>query len=124
MTQPIRDYRDIVAWQRAQDLAVVVDEICEKLPRRSWKLAEQMKSAANSVYSNIAEGNGRFSTADYLRHLGMANASLNELESDLLFARRRYQFEQTQKALDLALAVRKPLLGLVRTLRRKQREEE
>ena len=119
MTQPIRDYRDIIAWQRAQDLAVLVDEICEKLPRRAWKLAEQMKGAANSVHSNIAEGNGRFSVADYLRHLGMSNASLNELESDLLFLEKRYQRPETKKALELTVAVRKPLAGLVRSLRRK-----
>lgn len=90
MTKPIRDYRDLVAWQRAMDLAVLVDEICDRLPRKAWKLAAQMQSAANSVHSNIAEGNGRFSTPDYLRHLSMSNASLNELESDLHFLTRRY----------------------------------
>lgn len=124
MPQPIRDYRDIIAWQRAQDLAVAVEEICEKLPRRSWRLIEQMKSAANSVYSNIAEGNGRFSVADYLRHLGISNASLNELESDLLFLERRYERPEIKKALELTVAVRRPLAGLVRSLRRKLKDAE
>ena len=36
---PIRDYRDIVAWQRAIDLAVVVGALCDKLPRKEWELA-------------------------------------------------------------------------------------
>ena len=124
MTQPIVDYRDLVAWQPAMDLAVLVDEICERLPRRAWKVAAQMQSAANSIHSNIAEGNGRFSTADYLRHLSMSNASLNELDSDLHFGTRRYtDIEQGHRALTLTLAVRKPLWGLLKSLRRKQRDE-
>jgi four helix bundle protein len=124
MTKPIRDYRDIVAWQRAIDLALLVDEICERLPTKAWKLAAQMQSAANSIHSNIAEGNGRFSTADYLRHLSISNASLNELESDLHFIARRYpKREDARSALALALQVRRPLWGLVKSLRRKQRGE-
>ena len=83
-----------------------------------------MKSAANSVYSNIAEGNGRFSVADYLRHLGISNASLNELESDLLFLERRYERPEIKKALELTVAVRRPLAGLVRSLRRKLKDAE
>jgi four helix bundle protein len=124
VAQQIGDYRDLVAWQRAMDLAVLVDEICERLPRKAWKLAAQMQSAANSIHANIAEGNGRFSTADYLRHLSMANASLNELESDLHFVTRRYpNIEQATKGQELAVAVRKPLWGLIKSLRRKRRDE-
>jgi four helix bundle protein len=88
IAERIRDYRDLEAWRRAIDLALLVDEMCERLPRRAWRLATHMQAAANSVHSNIAEGNGRFSTADYLRHLGISNASLNELESDLHFVTR------------------------------------
>jgi four helix bundle protein len=59
--------RDIVAWQRAVDLAVLIGALCDRLPRREWELASQMRRAATSVHSNIAEGNGRGSTSDYLR---------------------------------------------------------
>jgi hypothetical protein len=58
----IRDYRDIVAWQRAIDLAVMISGICDRLPRKEWELASQVRRAALSVHSNIAEGNGRGST--------------------------------------------------------------
>jgi four helix bundle protein len=121
--KPIRDYRDIVAWQRAMDLAVSVDVICDRLPRKSWELASQMRRAANSVHSCIAEGNGRFSTADYLRHLAMSNASLNELESDLFFLERREtQLDAVRQALQLSVEVRRPLWGLIKALRRKGNE--
>jgi len=123
-TGPIRDYRDIVAWQRAIDLALLVDTICDRLPRSAWKLAAQMRDSANSVHRNIAEGNGRFSTADYLRHLSISNGSLNELESDLHFVTRKYpRIDDAERALTDATSVRRPLWGLIKALRRKLKGE-
>jgi four helix bundle protein len=122
--KPIRDYRDLVAWQRAMDLAILVDIICDRLPKSAWKLAAQMRDSANSVHRNIAEGNGRFSTPDYLRHLSISNGSLNELESDLHFVTRRHpRIDQAPQALADATGVRKPLWGLIKSLRRKLRGE-
>jgi four helix bundle protein len=123
MAGQIRDYRDLVVWQRAVDLAVVVDRICDRLPKHSWKLAAQMREGARSVYANIAEGNGRFSTADYLRHLAMSNGSLNELESDLNVLSRTRPHPDVTQALDLALQTRRPLAGLITALRKKKKEE-
>jgi hypothetical protein len=59
VSEPIRDHRDLVAWQRAMDLALIVDVVCDKLPQHEWKQAAQMRESAKSVYRNIAEGNGR-----------------------------------------------------------------
>jgi four helix bundle protein len=121
--EPIRDYRDLLAWQKAIDLALVCEDLCDALPRKAAYLMHQMRRAANSVHSNIAEGNGRFSTPDYLRHLDV-ECLLNELESDLYFLVRRYGKKPAiQKALELALVVTKLLAGLVKSLRRKGREE-
>jgi four helix bundle protein len=120
----IRDYRDIIAWQRAIELALAVGSICDALPRRDWELASQMRRAAHSVHSNIAEGNGRGSVADYVRHLFISRASLNELESDLHFLMRR-DGERTKapQTLELALSTRRPLIGLIQSLQRKKRGE-
>ena len=119
MSGPIHDYRDLVAWQRAMDLALIVDAVCDKLPRHEWKTAAQIRDSAKSVYRNIAEGNGRFSTTDFLRCLGISNGSLNELESDLQFVVRRYPaITDGPKALIAATAVRKPLWGLIKALRK------
>ena len=106
------------------DLALLVDVACDKLPRSAWKLAAQMRDSANSVHRNIAEGNGRFSTSDYLRHLAMSNGSLNELESDLHFVVRRYpRIAEAKQPLNDATSVRKPLWGLIKSLRRKLKGE-
>lgn len=123
MAGSIRDYRDLIAWQRAINLAVRIDGICDRLPRKHWDLAAQMRRAANSVHANIAEGNGRATFSD-LRHLAMSNASLNELESNLHFVHRRFaDSRDVEEALRDSLEVRKPLLGLVTKLRRKRDAE-
>jgi four helix bundle protein len=120
MSDAIRDYRDLVAWQRAMDLAIIVDAVCGKLPRHEWKTAAQMRESSKSIYRNIAEGNGRFSIADYLRCLGLSNGSLNELESDLEFIVRRYPaITEAPQAVSVAIEVRRPLRGLVVALRKK-----
>lgn len=109
MGQSIRDFRDLVAWQRALELAVLVRDVCRRLPRDEWEIASQMRRAATSVHSNIAEGNGRASLADYLRGLYMSRASLNELESDLMYVRRCYSDRiDAQPAIDLAVNTRRP----------------
>jgi four helix bundle protein len=119
MTSPrIRDYRDLLAWQKAIELAIACDEVCDELPPQASHLSQQIRRAANSVHSNIAEGNGRFSRADYLRHLSIANGSLRELESDLHFTSRRFGENPTLlRKLELSLTVAKLLGGLVRSLR-------
>jgi len=115
---PIRDYRDLLAWQKAIDLALEVDQVCDSLPTKASHLATQMRRAANSVYSNIAEGNGRFSRAEYLKYLSDANASLRELESDLHFISRRYgKTRHVAAALELCELDAKLIAGLVRSLR-------
>ena len=122
MTEPIRDFRDLVAWQRALDLAVLIRDICRKLPRDEWELASQMRRAATSVHSNIAEGNGRSSIADYLRGLYMSRSSLNELESDLMYVRRCYSDRiDATLAISTAMNTRKPLFGLIRELEKKRK---
>jgi four helix bundle protein len=75
------------------------------------------------VHANIAEGNGRLTIPDYLRHLGMANASLNELESDLFFMEKRHPHPEVTEALALALDTRRPLSGLIKALRKKKDEQ-
>lgn len=120
-SEPIRDYRDLVAWQRAIELAVAIGEICDQLPRAEWELASQMRRSATSVHSSIAEGNGRPTLPGYLQSLGTSRSELNELESDLHYLVRRYGARtHAQEALNVALSVRRPLLGHIRSLRRKR----
>jgi four helix bundle protein len=114
----IRDYRDLIVWQKAMDLALLCDDICDRLDGRLSHVAPQIRKAANSVHANIAEGNGRFSRPDYLRHLAIASGSLRELESHLHYLKRkRDRIPGIDEALELCLTCVKLLAGLVRALK-------
>lgn len=116
----IRDYRDLVAWQEAIELALECDVVCDALPRKHWTLASQIRRAANSVHSNIAEGKGRPSTADYLRHLGISKSSLNEVENDLHFVSRKFpNIDGLRPAQERVPRVARPLMGLIKAIKRK-----
>ena len=94
-------YRDLIAWQKAMDLADAVYDAAERWPAgERFRLTDQVLRAAVSVPSNIAEGNGRGSPADFARHLRIAYGSLCEMETQLYLAqRRRYLGQETLDAL-------------------------
>jgi four helix bundle protein len=84
----IKSYRDLQIWQKAVDLAVHVYQITETFPKSEvYGLASQMRRAAVSVASNIAEGHSR-SQAELSRFLSIARGSLAELETQLEIAQR------------------------------------
>jgi four helix bundle protein len=115
---PIRDYRDLIVWQKAMDLAVACEKVCVELPARASSVATQIRRAAVSIPANIAEGNGRFSRLDYIKHLSIANGSVKELETHLEFSARAYgRTVAIEVALKLAVEVSRLLAGLVRALR-------
>ena len=81
-------------------------------------VAGQIRRSALSVSANIAEGNGRFSRLDYLKHLAVANGSLREVESHLHYVRRVYgDSPGLTRALELCELTAKLLAGLVRSLK-------
>jgi four helix bundle protein len=82
-----QSYRDLLVWQRAIALCTQVYKICEVFPRSElYGLADQMKRAAVSVASNIAEGQGRHHRKEFLHFLSMANGSLAELDTQRIIA--------------------------------------
>jgi four helix bundle protein len=116
----IRDYRDLIVWRKAMDLAVGREKVCVELPATASSLATQFRRCAVSIPANIAEGNGRFSRGDYLRHLSIANGEVKELETHLEFSARAYgRTAAIEAALKLAVDVSRLLAGLVRALRGK-----
>jgi len=95
------DHRTNKAWQRADDLAVLVYEATKVLPREElFGMTYQIRRAAVSGAANIAEGSGRGRTKDYLRFLYMARGSLKEVEYYIHLAQRlRYLTEGEGKRL-------------------------
>ncbi len=76
-------YKNLLAWQIADDLAACVHNIVIPFKPRYFKLAEQMLAAAISVKSNIAEGYCRNALGDYIRFSEIARGSLGELGSQI-----------------------------------------
>jgi four helix bundle protein len=85
----VRSYRDLLVWQRAMDLALAVYSLSRSFPEcERFALVSQLRRAAVSVPSNIAEGHVRSSTRDFLRFLSIAAGSLAEIETQLLLSHR------------------------------------
>jgi four helix bundle protein len=89
MSSSPQSFKDVVAWQKGQDLFVGVMHLLRELParERAW-IAPQLGRAALSVPSNIAEGKGREHLGEYLHHLAYSRGSSNEVESQLISLRR------------------------------------
>jgi four helix bundle protein len=88
LAQPeIRSHRDLIVWQRAIELVTTVYRVSQSFPSsEQYGLTSQVRRAAVSVPSNIAEGYGRGTSQDYLRFLRMARGSLFEVDTQLLIA--------------------------------------
>jgi len=83
-----KSYRDLMAWQKAMKLVTEIYAKTEGFPKtETFGLSAQMRRAAVSVPSNIAEGAGRGSNPDFSRLCWFSMGSCNELESQLLLAR-------------------------------------
>jgi four helix bundle protein len=85
---PIRGYRDLIVWQKAMRLFVGTSRAIRKMPYPERDdIGRQMRRAALSIPSNIAEGYGRDHLGDFLRSLSTARGEVAELETDLLAVR-------------------------------------
>jgi four helix bundle protein len=81
-------FENLVVWQKAQKLGRLIYEISSTGSlAKDFALKNQMRRAVISIFSNIAEGQGRFSTKEYLHYLSIANGSTYELISQVHFAR-------------------------------------
>ena len=81
----IKDFKDLIVWQKAMELVAEVYILVKKLPKEElFALSDQMRRAAISIPSNIAEGQGRNSSKEYVRFLAFAKGSKAELETQLL----------------------------------------
>jgi four helix bundle protein len=82
-----RSYRELLVWQKAKTLSVEIYRATQQFPRtETYGLTLQLRRAAVSVASNIAEGQGRLTLGEFLHFLGQARGSLLELETQLAIA--------------------------------------
>jgi four helix bundle protein len=91
-----RGYQELVVWQKAMDLVDRVYDATEEWPRHEqFDLISQTRRAVVSVPANIAEGQGRTGSREFLHHLSIAYGSLNEVETLLQVGQRRRYLSST-----------------------------
>ena len=108
-------YRELVLWQKAMDFVVAVYQLSVRFPRsEQYGLTNQLRRAAVSVPSNIAEGQGRGAGAAFVQFLRVANGSIQEAETQILLAVRLgfVTEDQVTQCLELSSEVRRILAGL------------
>jgi four helix bundle protein len=121
MSKPVNSYRDLIVWQKSINLTVIIYELTEKLPRYElYGLVSQMRRAAVSISSNIAEGYRRRSRKEFRRFLEIAFGSGAELETQLVIVKqlplgKGLDFKNTDSLLD---EVMKMLNSMIRNLSR------
>jgi len=80
-------YKDLIVWQKAVTMVTEVYRATQPFPREeTYGLTSQLRRSAVSVASNIAEGQGRISKAEFRQFLGMARGSLIEMETQIVIA--------------------------------------
>jgi len=122
----IRSYQDLAVWKKAMQLVAQVYLLTKRFPREELHgLTSQMRRAAISIPTNIAEGWGRGSKKEYIQFLRIARGSLLELETLLAIARtlRYLSQEDMQAMLALVEEISRMLSGLIASLRRGMRSE-
>lgn len=115
----VRSYRDLVAWQKAMDTVELVYRASERFPKSEmYGLTSQIRRDAVSVPSNIAEGQGRKSTKDFLKFLSIAYGSLLEIETQGQISERLgyLSHDDCDRLLDATAEVGRLLNGLINSL--------
>ena len=85
----IQSYKDLIVWQKAMQMTEMVYSMVKKLPKEeTYALSDQMRRAAVSIPSNIAEGYGRNSKKEYIQFLSIAKGSGYELETQMILTIR------------------------------------
>ena len=119
----VSHFRDLVVWQRGMDIVEVVYRITGGFPKSElYGLTGQVRRAAVSVPSNIAEGHAGASTKDYLRHVSIAQGSVAEVQTQLEIACRLVYFKSAElnSALEQLAVLGKQLHALRDALLRRE----
>ena len=118
----VRSYRDLIVWQKSVELVLEIYRATQDFPRaKTYGLVSQLRRAAVSVPSNVAEGHARLSTGEYKQFLGHARGSLMEIETQILISQRLGYMNSGQSNIlpNRATEAGKILNGLPSSLRQK-----
>jgi len=127
MSNAIRGFRDLIVWQKSVDLIDEIYRLTREFPKHEqYGLSSQVQRAAVSVAANIAEGNGRDSTREYIHHLSFSLGSLAEVETYLVVSTRLgYVQQKAVAAMERKCdEIGKMLRSLQKALRSKLRRDD
>jgi four helix bundle protein len=112
-------YEELIVWQKAIDLSVLIYLLTKEYPdTERFGLTNQLRRVSVSIPSNIAEGFGRSTSAEYKSFLGHARGSLYELQTQLVIA-GKLEFgsaESREKAYEISTEVGKMLVAMMKKL--------
>jgi len=114
-----KNYTDLIAWQKAMAFVEETYKASSRIPREEiYCLTAQLRRAAISIPSNIAEGQGRQSRREFRKFLRIAHGSLREAETQVLLADRLHYLDgvATAALMRASCEVGRLLNGLIRSL--------
>jgi four helix bundle protein len=121
---PVQSYRQLIAWQKAMDFVAEVYRVTRTFPKEEmYGVTSQLRRAAVSIPSNIAEGQGRQTTGEFRQFLGHARGSLLETETQILLSERLEYLDHktTEMLLNQAAELGRILNGLMASLEKSRR---
>jgi four helix bundle protein len=115
----VKHYQELIAWQKAMDFVELTYRATQRFPKEEmFGLTSQVRRASVSIPSNIAEGQGRRTTNEFIQFLSVARGSLQEAETQLLLAQRLGYLDGAGGAglLDAGNEVGRLISGLIKAL--------
>ena len=118
--ETVRSYSDLIAWQKAVKLVTEIYRVSKRFPSEElFGLTSQLRRAAISIPSNIAEGQGRLGRKEFLHFLGNARGSLGEVETQIIIARNLDYLSEAEMndIMELSAEAGRILNGLLSSLK-------
>jgi four helix bundle protein len=114
------DHKDLDVWKKGIEFVVNIYSATEIFPKtETYGLTNQLRRAAVSVPSNIAEGAARNSDKEFIQFLFIALGSLSETETQIIIASKLNYISNGDNILDNIQTLRKMLTGLIKYLKNK-----
>ncbi len=117
--QSVNDHRDLEVWKESVELVTKIYRASQSFPKHElYGLTQQLRKAAVSVPSNLAEGAARASRKEFIYFLRIARGSLSEVETQIEIANRLGYLTNPKEVSDSLLTVRKMISSLLSAVRR------
>jgi four helix bundle protein len=114
----VKSHKDLKVWQESMDLVIQIYKLAENFPKHEvYGLSSQIRRAAVSIPSNIAEGAGRKGENEFTRFLYIALGSLSELETQLEISHRLGYIKDIEVINNSIYFIRNMLANLIKSLK-------